>query len=202
MIFLSKLTHPQQPNLRVDASPAEAQHNSNHPGSPAHHNLAASGRRGRGVARASLSTFGKLLVLGALFSLGLALWLVWPRSPAAANAQLPALQGQAALDHLKQRGLYDSLGAAITATRYGVRQTAQADVYAAANPAQGFHANFAPAGVELTGADGAAWRLALQLRGVGYGERACRTYSRGVEGSESTCNDTGFRCAQDISNAP
>ena len=38
------------------------------------------------------------------------------------------------------------------------------------------------------------------LRGgaVGYGEHACRVYSRAVEGSTSTCNDTGFRCAKAI----
>jgi len=39
------------------------------------------------------------------------------------------------------------------------------------------------------------------LRGgaVGYGERACRTYSHAVEGATSTCNDTGFRCAKTVS---
>ncbi len=39
------------------------------------------------------------------------------------------------------------------------------------------------------------------LRGgaVGYGERACRVYEHAVEGAASTCNDTGFRCAQSVS---
>ena len=38
------------------------------------------------------------------------------------------------------------------------------------------------------------------LRGgaVGYGEIACRTYRQGVEGSSSTCNDTGFRSAKNM----
>jgi formylglycine-generating enzyme required for sulfatase activity len=38
------------------------------------------------------------------------------------------------------------------------------------------------------------------LRGgaVGYGERANRTYERAVEGSQTTCRDTGFRCAKAV----
>lgn len=42
------------------------------------------------------------------------------------------------------------------------------------------------------------------LRGgaVGYSERACRTYLQAVEGSATTCNDTGFRCAQAVGPVP
>jgi formylglycine-generating enzyme required for sulfatase activity len=31
---------------------------------------------------------------------------------------------------------------------------------------------------------------------VGYGERACRVYNRAIEGVDSTCHDTGFRCVK------
>jgi hypothetical protein len=95
------------------------------------------------------------------------------------SSALPALQGEAAVEHLKQQGLYDSLDQAVQATRYGVRWTEHTNLpgaqgaYAAANPAQQFHAYFTPSGLSLETAGGAAqgWHMAMELSGVGYGSR-------------------------------
>ena len=83
----------------------------------------------------------------------------------------PPLQGEAAITQLKQQGQYEALTRAIETMRYRVQPTTRAGVYTALNPAHGFRAEFAPAGVQLADADGAAWRLGLRLRSVGYGTR-------------------------------
>jgi hypothetical protein len=86
---------------------------------------------------------------------------------------LPNLQGAAALAHLQQQGLYDSLGAALTAARYRVRaQPERAGEFAAANPAQQLHAEFTAAGLALRASRNEhTQRVGLQLRGAGYGQR-------------------------------
>src|SRR5215207_7214492 len=48
-----------------------------------------------------------------------------PAHQAPATA-LPSLQGAAAVEHLKQQGLYASLNEAMTATRYGVKPMPEA----------------------------------------------------------------------------
>ncbi len=83
------------------------------------------------------------------------------------------LQGDAALAHLKEQGLYGSLEEAMQAARYSVnpampaKQSFQAD-----NPAQQLDAQFTRDGVQLRPAnDRQNWSLGMKLRGVGYGER-------------------------------
>jgi hypothetical protein len=59
----------------------------------------------------TLTICSLLLVLGLL-----RLWL--PASPA--GGSLPALQGEAAINHLKEQGLYGSLQEAVAAARYSL----------------------------------------------------------------------------------
>ena len=122
---------------------------------------------------------------------GLALALsvyMWPARPAAATAAplaWPALQGAAAVEQLKQQGLYDSLNQALTATRYGLKpvpaaqRSARTGDYLADNPAQQLRASFAADGPELQAATppGQAWRLGIKLRSVGYGAQPSKVGS-------------------------
>ena len=124
------------------------------------------------------------IVVSFIVSLFLAA-LVWtvrqPQHPlaqsAATSAALPALQGVAASDYLKQQGLHASLGAAMAAARYGVYEAPDKEQsayrYYANNPAQRWQARFAPAGMSLHPASSApdSWQLGMQLRSVGYGTR-------------------------------
>jgi hypothetical protein len=97
----------------------------------------------------------------------------------------PALQGQAAVTHLKVQGLHGSLEAALKAARYRVRPTERSGraeptgAYYASNPAHHFTAHFTPEELTLapqpqTAAGNQAvpdWRFGMKLEGYGYGER-------------------------------
>jgi hypothetical protein len=110
-----------------------------------------------------------LTILSLLLSLGLLrLWL--PASTT--GGPLPALQGEAALNHLKEQGLYGSLQEAVTAARYGFYQEPKRrGDWLAYNPAQRLSARLTPDGLQvLTGGDeGRTHRLGMKLRGAGYG---------------------------------
>jgi hypothetical protein len=112
-----------------------------------------------------------LMVLGLLLSLGLLrLWL--PASTT--GGPPPALQGEAALNHLKEQGLYGSLHEAVTAARYGFYQEPkQSGAWLADNPAQRLSARLTPDGLQVvTGGDEVgSHRLGMKLRSAGYGER-------------------------------
>ena len=84
----------------------------------------------------------------------------------------PALHGPAALKHLEQAGLYNSLSAAVTAAEYRIDER-EAGGYEASNPEQGYRTVFTRAGVEVsgTGRNGSDWRLGMKLIGYGYGQR-------------------------------
>src|SRR5262245_17375088 len=87
---------------------------------------------------------------------------------------LPALQGEAALNHLKEQGLYGSLQEAVTAACYGLYQESkQSGDWLADNPAQRLRARFTPDGlqVETGGDEGRSHRLGMKLRSAGYGGR-------------------------------
>jgi hypothetical protein len=112
-----------------------------------------------------------LTALGLLLSLGLLrLWL-----PASTNGgPPPALQGEAALNHLKEQGPYGSLQEAVTAARYGFYQEPKLrGTWLAYNPAQRLSARLTPDGLQVvTGGDeGRAHHLEMKLRSAGYGER-------------------------------
>jgi hypothetical protein len=98
----------------------------------------------------------------------------------ATSSVLPALQGEAALRHVKEQGLYDSLQAAMTAARYRVRpvehngRAGLTEIYYAANPAQHLMAAFSPEAVDLTPKSQAGepqWQLQMNLVSYGYGDR-------------------------------
>ncbi|NOT58806.1 MAG: hypothetical protein HOP19_01135, partial [Acidobacteria bacterium] len=113
--------------------------------------------------------------------------LIWRQSHsevAVTNAALPNLQGAAALEHLRQQGLYTSLETAVSAARRIVRPATAARstsprlpsaeqmkrdaTYLAQNAEQRLRARFTASGSEITPQTGADWRLGLQLRGYGY----------------------------------
>lgn len=75
-----------------------------------------------------------LTILSLLFTLGLLrLWL----TASTTGDALPALQGEAALNHLKEQGLYSSLQQALAAARYGLYQESkQSAAWLADNHAQ------------------------------------------------------------------
>ncbi|HEX8998676.1 MAG TPA: FG-GAP repeat protein, partial [Blastocatellia bacterium] len=85
------------------------------------------------------------------------------------TSALPGLQGAAAVEHLKQQGLYSSLSDAMTATRYRIKASPDGE-YVADNPANQLRADFAADSLELR-ATAQAWRLGIKLRSAGYGER-------------------------------
>jgi FG-GAP repeat len=85
---------------------------------------------------------------------------------------MPALRGPAAIRHLEQTGLYNSLSAAMTAARYRIEERKEG-IYEAGNPKQGYRAVFTREGVEVRGASlmGSEWRLGMKLTAYGYGEQ-------------------------------
>jgi hypothetical protein len=112
-----------------------------------------------------------LTALGLLLGLGLLrLWL--PASTT--SGPLPALQGEAALNHLKGQGLYGSLQEAVTAARYGFYQEPkQRGGWRADNPEHRLSARLTPDGLQVvTGDDeGGSHRLGMKLHSAGYGGR-------------------------------
>jgi FG-GAP repeat len=102
---------------------------------------------------------------------------------------LPGLQGDQAVQQLKQQGLYDSLRDAATAARYELRWEDQPllgglpPAYRAPNPAQRLNAYFTPGEVHLAPlkmsreseadtqtSESSEWRARMKLVGYGYGE--------------------------------
>ncbi len=88
-----------------------------------------------------------------------------------AETPLSALQGNAALEELKKKGVYDSLTEAFDAARYSVRQIPESGLFAATNPRQGFNARFSHESVEISSGNSSQWKMDLRLTGIGYGER-------------------------------
>ena len=101
------------------------------------------------------------------------------KAPASTNGDPPpALQGEAALNQLKEQGLYGSLQEAVAAARYGFYQAPnQSDGWSVDNPAQRLRARFTTDGLQVeTGGDGAqSHHLGMKMRSAGYGERQTAT---------------------------
>jgi hypothetical protein len=93
-------------------------------------------------------------------------------SPKEVSTPMPALSGEAAVRHLEQAGLRDSLSAALAAALYKVEERKGLG-YEASNPKQNFRIVFITEGVEVRGASpaGLGWRLGMRLAAYGYGER-------------------------------
>jgi hypothetical protein len=98
----------------------------------------------------------------------------------------PALQGQPALDYLKEHGLYDRLHSAMEKSQYeifplGPHASSAAprggETYAATNAAQHFQAHFSGEQLRLEPAQSVSsreWQANLKLRGYGYAGRMLR----------------------------
>jgi hypothetical protein len=80
-----------------------------------------------------------------------------------------ALSGEKAIEHLKQNGLYESLGAALTAARYSVERR-DGKIHAQ-NPANRLRVAFDEAGNFSLNEAGtnASWQTTWRLKSVGYG---------------------------------
>jgi hypothetical protein len=85
---------------------------------------------------------------------------------------MPTLGGEAAVRHLRQTGLRDSLSAALTAALYKA-EAREGDGYEASNSRQNFRIVFTTEGMEAhgSGSAGQGWRLGMRLSAYGYGER-------------------------------
>jgi hypothetical protein len=90
---------------------------------------------------------------------------------------MPRLEGDKAREYLKQQGLSDSLGEAVTKARYKVRQvekkTAKTETaqFEAGNPGNGYHAKFKADGTtELIGGKNNRWNTSIRLLKFGRGE--------------------------------
>jgi hypothetical protein len=130
-----------------------------------------------------LSSTTRILLIAAitLLSAGLALRGHFGRShinPAATDfsAPMPSLEADKAIEHLKQRGLYDSLAQAVSDTRYQVsfdrRSPDSTPTYRGPNPAQGYDAYFTPNRLCIGDAKASQeWQLSMKLIGYGYGEK-------------------------------
>jgi hypothetical protein len=79
------------------------------------------------------------------------------------------------VEHLKQRGLYSSLEAAMAAARYQVEWESKTPLglsgaYYADNPAQQFGAYFTPEVLRIADAGSSEWQMGMRLSGYGYGD--------------------------------
>ena len=83
----------------------------------------------------------------------------------------PALTGEKAIQHLKDTGQYESLGAAITGARYGVKSSPSREHATAANPAHGLFSTFTPDGLrlEIRGGESPVRTVTWRLTSLGYG---------------------------------
>src|SRR5262245_61700162 len=126
-----------------------------------------------------------LLLISVLILAGCPLWL-GPRAPvnhpktvAPAN-HLPDLHGQAAVEHLKQEGLYDTLAEAMAAARYNADPLAP-NAYRFSNPAHDLRATFTSSGARIVSSPGARERdLTIKLIGYGYGSRMTGLVSQNI----------------------
>jgi FG-GAP repeat protein/putative Ig domain-containing protein len=130
----------------------------------------------------------RFLIIVAMVLIGCYLGLTPGRTAGSANkatSLLPSLSGEAAIGHLKQTGLYNSLSAALTAARYQIEER-KGGGYEASNPEQGYRTIFTPQGVEVRGASrtGQDWRLRMKLAAYGYGERKKAVTSAEVKARE------------------
>jgi hypothetical protein len=98
-------------------------------------------------------------------------------APISSAEALPTLQGEAALAHLKQRGLYQTIRRQLEAEHYRIRPQPGGGVpvgqaaYRADNHAQQLRADFATDGLRLSPRQESQgqWQSRMKLIGYGYG---------------------------------
>src|SRR5580704_13738563 len=124
-------------------------------------------------------------ILGGIFSRGVFTErLVAGRpEPRPIRQQVATLQGKAAVDYLKEQGIYSQLRESIEASNYDLALAPQPgrsspsatkqspEVYVAKNPAQNLTAKFSATEVRLKSSQGEDKEAVLKLRGCGYGKR-------------------------------
>ncbi len=139
-------------------------------------------------------------LLAGMIVISVACLVILPRShsnttraerPAAGEASMPALEGDKAIDHLKQQGTYNSLQEAMAAVKYEAKYQTQPRLaglgaaYELSNRANNLLAYVTEGGIELTSLGGAAkpWRLGLKLTGFGFGTNLSSVSSGEVKAS-------------------
>jgi hypothetical protein len=127
-----------------------------------------------------------LRLASVLILAGFALWLLYrvpvnyAKTGAPANP-LPDLRGHAAVEHLKQEGLYNTLAEAVAAARYNADPAPSGDAYRFSNPAQRIRATFTSSGARFVSSKGGRDReLATKLIGYGYGSRMTTLDSQNI----------------------
>ncbi len=132
--------------------------------------------------------------LGAVLRLSLAsalaACLLWPGTTAPVNQlktsstvnPLPELRGQAAVEHLKQEGVYASLAEAVKASLYKAEAQPSGDAYRFSNHAQGLRATFTQSGARVASSRGGR-ELVIKPIGYGYGRKMTRLDSQKIVAS-------------------
>lgn len=101
------------------------------------------------------------------------------KDAAQAKLDLPALEGEKAIAHLKQQGLYDSLTEAMQAASYSINPVEQPErlglepgAHYANSPAQQYRAWFTTDEVRIVPrGESREWQTGMRLVGYGYGDR-------------------------------
>ena len=100
------------------------------------------------------------------------------RSSGHASEKLPTLEGEAAIEHLKEKGIYSSLAEAMEAARYKVypappsQRSNHSERFYANNPRQGYQSLFSEEEMKIVTREGEQtreWRM--KLSACGYDER-------------------------------
>src|ERR1700740_1627101 len=123
-------------------------------------------------------------ILGGVFSRGVFTDRLVPGRPEPRpnRQQVATLQGKAAVDYLKEHGIYDQLRESIEESNSDSALAPQPgssspsatkqspEVYVAKNPAQNLTAKFSASEVRLKSSQGDGREAAFKLRGCGYGK--------------------------------
>ena len=119
------------------------------------------------ISSARIVLFGLSLVtvVALLSPIGICKVVIWSPS----LAQMPGLRGEAAITHLRQNGMINSLADAVEASSY--EATAEGAAVTARNGANGLEMNFTSTGLQLKSAmDKDKWVSNWRLRSLGYGD--------------------------------
>ena len=116
-------------------------------------------------ARFVLLGLSLLTVCSFFLPIGISTSGIWTPS----LAQMPQLNGEAAITHLRHNGMIDSLAEAVEASSYVA--TARGAAVTAQNGANGLGLNFTATGLRLrSNAGGNTWVSDWRLRSIGYGD--------------------------------
>jgi len=123
-----------------------------------------------------------------------------PPRPPNEKQSLPSLQGQKAVDQLKQQDLYSSLQEAVAATCYEAEWQAAQGAYELKNSAQGLRAQVTASEFRVTSLGKApqeSWQLGMKLAGYGYGDSLSS-----VTSSEMTAKGSRVSVAKSVIRNP